>query len=291
MRIGVLQPGQMGASVGAAAASRGHEVCWASEGRSAATAARAVAFVDVGSMAELTGRADVLLSIVPPDSALAVATAVAGYGYRGVYVDANAVAPRTSQRIGTVVSAAGASFVDGGIVGGPVGSPGGTRLYLAGGPLGTVASLFAGSGLEAVELAGPVGSASALKAAYAGWTKGTSALILAVRALARAEGVEEALLAEWQRSIPELPARADQAARSAASKGWRWAGEMDEIAAALAAHDLPAGFHQAAADVYRRVGPPAPAEPAEPPGSPETDGSPGAPGVDAVLDRIARSPS
>jgi hypothetical protein len=32
---------------------------------------------------------------------------------------------------------------------------------------------------------------------------------------------------------------------------------MEEIAAALAAHDLPTGFHLAAADIYRRVGRPA----------------------------------
>ncbi len=259
MRIGVVHPGQMGASVGAAAAACGHEVYWASAGRSAASRARAAAagLADAGSLAELAGRVEVLLSIVPPDAAGAVAAEVAAHRFGGIYVDANAVAPATARRIGAVVTGAGASFVDGGIIGGPVGSPGGTRLYLAGGPLRTVAAGFDGSGLEVLELAGPAGAASALKAAYAGWTKGSAALLLAMRALARAEAVEPALLAEWARSGPDLAARSDRAARGANSKGWRWAGEMDEIAAALAARDLPAGFHAAAADVYRRVGPPA----------------------------------
>ena len=97
-------------------------------------------------------------------------------------------------------------------------------------------------------------AASALKMAYASWTKGSAALLLAARALARAEGVEEALLAEWGISQPGLAERSARAAGSAAAKGWRWVAEMEEIAAAMAAAGLPDGFHQAAAEVYRRAG-------------------------------------
>jgi hypothetical protein len=86
--------------------------------------------------------------------------------------------------------------------------------------------------------------------AYAGWTKGSAALILAVRALARAEGVEDTLLAEWALSQPELAGRSRGAARSAAAKGWRWVGEMEEISASMAADGLPGGFHAAAAEVF-----------------------------------------
>ena len=98
----------------------------------------------------------------------------------------------------------------------------------------------------------PVGAASAVKMAYASWTKGTAALVLAARGLARAEGVEDVLLAEWALSQPGLADRSVQAAGSAAAKGWRWIAEMEEIAAAMAAAGLPEGFHQAAAEVYRR---------------------------------------
>ena len=91
--------------------------------------------------------------------------------------------------------------------------------------------------------------------AYASWTKGTAALLLAARALARAEGVEETLLAEWGISQPGLEARSAGAAGSAAAKGWRWIAEMEEIAATMAAADLPEGFHQAAAEIYRRFAP------------------------------------
>jgi hypothetical protein len=87
--------------------------------------------------------------------------------------------------------------------------------------------------------------------AYASWTKGSAALLLAARALARAEGVEDALLAEWEQSQPGLIQRWDRAATSATAKGWRWVAEMEEIAASMAADGLPAGFHQAAAQIYR----------------------------------------
>jgi hypothetical protein len=36
------------------------------------------------------------------------------------------------------------------------------------------------------------------------------------------------------------------------TKGWRWVGEMEEIAHTMADAGLPDGFHQAAAEVYRR---------------------------------------
>ena len=100
-----------------------------------------------------------------------------------------------------------------------------------------------------------IGAASAVKMAYASWTKGSAALLLAARALARAEGVEETLLAEWGISQPGLEERSARAAGSAAAKGWRWIAEMEEIAATMGAADLPEGFHQAAAEIYRRFAP------------------------------------
>jgi TPP-dependent 2-oxoacid decarboxylase len=63
--------------------------------------------------------------------------------------------------------------------------------------------------------------------------------------------VWEPLRADWARSLPGLDERLAAAERSAAAKGWRWIGEMEEIAAAFAADGLPPGFHEAAAAVYR----------------------------------------
>jgi 3-hydroxyisobutyrate dehydrogenase-like beta-hydroxyacid dehydrogenase len=244
-----MHPGEMGAAVGGALRERGETVLWASEGRSPATAERAQAagLVDAGDVAELCRRSEVLLSICPPHAATEVARAVSEFGE--IYVDANAIAPATARAI----AAGRARFVDGGIVGPPPARAGTTRLYLSGAEAEQVAGLFAGTTVDARVVSADPGAASALKAAYAGWTKGTAALLLTVRELARAEGVEDALLEEWRLSLPELEERLAGAERSARRKGWRWIGEMEEIAGSLAAQDLPTGFHEAAAEVYRRA--------------------------------------
>jgi len=258
MVIGVLHPGEMGAAVAACLAGRGHQVLWAPGGRGPATAARAASagLAAATSLADLTARAGLILSICPPHAALDVARAVAGY--HGLFVDANAISPSTAGQVRVITEQAGASYVDGGIIGLPPGGrAGSTRLYLAGPRAGEVRDLFTGTGLDARVIGTGAGSvaASAVKMAYAGWTKGTAALLLTVRALAQAEGVEDTLLEEWALSQPELAGRSASAARSAEAKGWRWTGEMTEIAASMAAAGLPDGFHQAAADIFRRTRP------------------------------------
>jgi hypothetical protein len=88
--------------------------------------------------------------------------------------------------------------------------------------------------------------------AYAAWTKGVNALVLSIRALARAEGVEDALVAEWERSQPSALASADRAPATA-SKAWRWVAEMDEIGVSLDDAGIPDGAFRSAAEVYRRL--------------------------------------
>jgi 3-hydroxyisobutyrate dehydrogenase-like beta-hydroxyacid dehydrogenase len=253
---GLLHPGEMGAAVGRCLTGRGHTVLWASSGRGPATAGRAAAagLADAGTAADLAGRAGIILSVCPPHAAREVAATVAGFG--GVFVDANAISPQTAREVAGIVAGGGASYVDGGIIGPPPAPEpdrtGGTRLYLSGERAGEVADLFAGTALDARVIEGGAGAASAVKMAYAAWTKGTAALLLAARALARAEQVEDTLLGEWALSQPSLAGRTVSAARSAVAKGWRWDAEMTEIAASMAAAGLPDGFHLAAAEVFRR---------------------------------------
>ncbi len=272
--IGVLHPGEMGAAVAAALRSCGHDVVWASAGRSPATAARAAeaGLRDVGSAQDLAAASDVVVSVCPPHEAKAVARAL--HGFAGIYVDANAVSPETARAIGDVVTS-GAVFVDGGIIGPPPREAGTTRLYLSGPAAGAVAAAFVGSPLAAVVVSARPGDASAVKMAYAAWTKGTAALLLCARAAARAAGVEDALLAEWAESLPELERQCDRAARSATAKGWRWVGEMEEIAATFAAAGLPEGFHLAAAETFRRA---------------PRSAAPGDDALAAVLDALSGAP-
>jgi 3-hydroxyisobutyrate dehydrogenase-like beta-hydroxyacid dehydrogenase len=253
--IGMLHPGEMGSAVAAAAVARGTRVLWASAGRGAATRARAAAdgLEDAATLARLVGESEVILSVCPPAAALDVARAVAALTFRGTFVDANAIAPATARAVGEVVTAGGATFVDGSVIGPPPRGPGLARLFLAGPGADRVAALFADGWLEPIVLEGGIGAASAIKMAYSGWNKGSQALLMAVRALAIREGVDDALLTEWARSMPELPRRSAAAVADTTRKAWRFDAEMEEIAATFAAAGLPAGFHRAAAEVYRRL--------------------------------------
>jgi hypothetical protein len=234
--VGLLHPGEMGAAVGLVLQANGHEVLWASEGRSDATRERAGTFRDVGTVSALTEQAELILSICPPHAAVGVARAAAGFA--GTYVDANAISPMRAQEIAAIQP----RFVDGGIVGGPPAGPG-TTLYLSGSGAAAVAVLFLGSNLQPRVVA----NASAMKMAYAAWSKGTAAMLLAIREVARYFEVEE----EWRLSVPELLDALERAEHSAQAKGWRWIAEMEEIADTFAAAGEPDGFHRAAAKVYR----------------------------------------
>lgn len=248
--IGLLHPGAMGAVLGSVLAD---PVLWVSAGRSPASRERAdnAGFEGVESLDSLTEAADIVMSVCPPESAEDVAAAVAETGFDGIYVDANAVSPATSRRVGSHFT----RFVDGGIVGPPPTAAGLTRLYLAGDDAETIAGLFDGSPVEARVVDGAAGAASAVKMCFASWTKGTSALLLAIRALADAEGVSESLLGEWATSMPDLVGRSETVSEAVGPKAWRFEGEMREIAATFAEDGLPGDFHLGAAEIYRRLAP------------------------------------
>ena len=264
MTIALLHPGEMGAAIGACLISRGVHVVWASENRSPETRARAAqaGFDDLGSLDRALAASDAALSICAPSGALELARQVAAHHYHGIYIDANAISPAHSREIGCVVGnkggqqagarfTAGARFVDGGIIGLPPTANRITRLYLCGPDAPAIAALFAGSQTEAIVIDRPVGAASALKMCYAACNKGETALLGIIRALARYEGVDETLLREWGYSQPGT-AQTSEHIVERVRKAWRWAGEMEEIAASFDAANLPSGF-LANAEIYRRL--------------------------------------
>lgn len=254
MNIGLLHPGQMGVTVGTALLQNQHQVLWVADQRSAATTSRAqqAGFASVGSLEALVQRGEALISVCPPAAAYEVAEQVAGLGFAGLYVDANAVAPQTATKLGSIFAE---RFVDGGIIGPPARERGTTRLYLSGEGADEVAAWFTRGALQAVAMDAPVGAASALKMSYAGYTKGLSALLLATQALAESYDVADWLDLEWQQSLPGTADRLERAALGSAPKAWRFAGEMLQIAASYEQAGLPSGFHLAAAQLYERLAP------------------------------------
>ena len=252
MKVAVLHPGAMGASVAAAIGTAGHDVIGVAKGRSQATIDRArgaqVSFIE--TLEEAMSMVDVVVSICPPEAALDVARDVQETGYEGIYVDGNAVSPQTAVAVGELF---GNRFVDCGSVGPPARRSGTTRFYLSGALANDVVGLFVDTLVTAQAISGGAGSASALKMCYAAYTKGSSALVMAVRALAESNGVTEALLAEWDLSQKGLRDSSERTALGTSPKAWRFEGEMREIASTFDAAGLPAGFHRAAAEIYERM--------------------------------------
>ncbi|MFT7650221.1 MAG: 3-hydroxyisobutyrate dehydrogenase-like beta-hydroxyacid dehydrogenase [Candidatus Poriferisodalaceae bacterium] len=251
----VLHPGAMGASVAAALIDAGHEVAWVVDGRSTATVQRAKvagcrSFENLAAaLVEVAG----VVSVVPPEHALAVANLVAESDFGGWCLDANAISPSTAAEMAELFAGTRTSFVDGGIVGPPANVAGTTRLALSGPYAAEVADVFAGCRLEPVVVGEQVGAASAFKVGFAAWTKGSSALLLAVRTYAVASGVDEALASEWDRRGMDVVTRTTATIAGTTPKAWRFAGEMAEIAKAWTAAGVPEGFFTAAEEVYSRL--------------------------------------
>ena len=149
--IALLHPGNMGTTIGTAAATSGVRVLWVSAQRSSASRKRAeqAGLLDAETLPAAINQSEVVLSVCPPHAATEVARIVAAEGFAGIYVDANAISRATAEEVGRIVAKAGANFVDGGIIGSPVKQPGTTRLYLSGEHAGEVAALFSESMLDA----------------------------------------------------------------------------------------------------------------------------------------------
>ena len=255
-KVGILNPGNMGAAVAHSIKNSGFEVLWAGNGRSPATHTRAkqAGLIDVGSVERLCETTAVIISVCPPHAAEAVADEVISHHFQGLFIDGNAISPQKANRIGQKLIQANIAFVDGGIVGGPPTKPMTTWLHLSGKKAEEATRYFAAGPLETSIVGSEIGQASALKMCFAAQTKGGLALLALVLGAAEKMGVRSALEEQWANYDPNQPAASQKGVINVAhNKAWRFAGEMDEMVETFGAIDLPTGFHQAAGDIYRRI--------------------------------------
>jgi 3-hydroxyisobutyrate dehydrogenase-like beta-hydroxyacid dehydrogenase len=231
--IAITSPGNMGAAVGGRLTAQGVKVLSSFSQRSAASRARAERHALTDATDSEIAQADFLLSIVPPKEAVAVAErlapALAASPHKPVYVDCNAVSPRTAARIGEVLAKTGVTYVDGGIIGGPPREGYTPRLYVSGAGADRVLELNK-FGLDVRLVEGGIGAASALKLSYAGINKGAIGLGAAMILAARRAGVEDDLMRELSESQRALLAQFARGIPDMFSKAERWAPEMNEIA-------------------------------------------------------------
>jgi 3-hydroxyisobutyrate dehydrogenase-like beta-hydroxyacid dehydrogenase len=255
-KIGVLHPGEMGVAVAVTARNSGHEVYWVSEGRSAETRRRAseAGLQDVETLPNLCAGCTAIVSICPPEFAESLAEEVAGYGYRGLYIDANAISPQRVCRMSKRLSKSGIAFVDGCVIGLPASKRGETWLYLSGPHAQEAGTYFTDGPIESERLDGGIGRASALKMCFAANTKGLAALRAAVLGAAQELGVLPELERQWERSGISFAAAAGSIQHTA-PKAWRFIAEMEEIASTFESAGMPGEFHRAAAEIYSRLAP------------------------------------
>ena len=255
--VAVIAPGLMGSAVAGRLTASGVQVRTSLSGRSNATVARA----EAAGMADATDaqlvEADFILSIVPPGEALALAERLApamrGAKRKPIYVDCNAVSPATVLHIDQVVREAGASFVDGGIIGPPPDLDSTrTRIYLSG-PDAVKVAVLQQYGLSTPVQPGPVGAASAMKMSYAGITKGFTALGAAMMLAATRAGTADALVAEMRVSQPALLKWLTTQMPKMHSKAYRWVAEMEEIGAFIGEDQPGFGFYETAARLYEQI--------------------------------------
>jgi len=254
MRIAVIAPGMMGAAIAQRLHACRAEVAVTLGGRSAASAARAAGLMTLPSEQALAGWADVVLSILPPGDALALAQRLAPVllprGQAVLYADCNAVSPASVQAIADTMP--GVRFVDIGIIGGPPrGDDHGPRLYASGKAAADLLPLQQ-RGIDLRVIDGDIGAASALKLGYAGITKGITALGSAMALGAAQAGVAEALRAELAASQPEVLRYLQRSVPDMFPKAYRWVAEMEEISTFLA--DMPAApIYHGAARLYEAL--------------------------------------
>jgi L-threonate 2-dehydrogenase len=255
--VAVIAPGMMGAAVGKRLVDHGVKVLTSLKGRSAETAERASATGMISVEDEEIAGSDFILSILPPGDAVSLAQrfapTLAASNSKPVFVDCNAVSPRTIDRIAAVIAPTGSSFVDAGIIGAPPKpSDAGPRFY-ASGPQAPRFATLREFGLDVRVLDGPMSAASAMKMSYAGITKGTQALAAAMLLAATRGGTADSLFAELQGSQPQILAWLKRNLSLMPPKAYRWVAEMHEIADFVgedpAAHELYVG----AAHFYEQI--------------------------------------
>jgi 3-hydroxyisobutyrate dehydrogenase-like beta-hydroxyacid dehydrogenase len=255
--IAIIAPGEMGSAVGRRLAEHGARIITVLAGRSPASIARAerAGFAALAGFEQLAAAADIILSIVPPGEAVALAQQWAPVLTRAakkpVYVDCNAVSPETASRIGGVLAATGSPYVDAGIIGPPPAVSSRTVIYASGEAAPKLKRLNE-LGLMVRVLDAPIGAASALKMSYAGITKGLTGIGAAMMLGATRCGADAALAQELAESQPQLLAWLTRQVPSMYPKAYRWVAEMEEIAA-FAADTAAPQIYQGLARLYERL--------------------------------------
>lgn len=184
-------------------------------------------------------KADLVISLVTADQAEAAARAASPHLAKDtLYVDCNSCAPQTKTVAAKHVEAAHARYVDAAIMAPIHPRRHETPMLLAGPHAGAAQAALGTLGMLCEVAGDTIGQASATKMLRSVMIKGIEALTLESLLAARAAGVEEAIIASLNATMPGV-AGVDWAARAAynmertTTHGLRRASEMREAAATV----------------------------------------------------------
>jgi 3-hydroxyisobutyrate dehydrogenase-like beta-hydroxyacid dehydrogenase len=246
----------MGHAVGRVLGEHGLDVITCLQGRSERTRylSDKANIRDVLTLKEMVAQADLIMSILVPAEAIAVATLVAeaikANGGDTLFADCNAVSPNSARVMDDIVTKAGGRFIDASIIGGPPGPETTPRIYVSG-PFAGIMTELDGNGIAVPAIGDGIGRASAIKMCYAAGTKGTAALHTALLTAAEALGVLHELTAELKSSQPDVYRRMEAQVPGLPIPAHRWIGEMEEISATFDHVGVTPDLHRGAADVFR----------------------------------------
>ncbi|HEX7380773.1 MAG TPA: DUF1932 domain-containing protein [Nevskiaceae bacterium] len=239
-RLGLIGYGEVGRIFGAGLAPQVAAVsAWDIKLEAARAAAPLVARAArdgvhlYGSAAELCRASNFIISAVTASSTIAVARGAAPYlEPRAVFLDLNSASPGAKRAAAQAVEAAGAVYVEAGVMASV--PPHGVRVpMLLGGPHAeALAGRLRAWGMDATAVADEVGVASAIKMCRSVIVKGMEALVIESFAAARAYGVEDRVLPTLQKTFPGIdwPAQARYFFSRVVQHGRRRAEEMREVA-------------------------------------------------------------
>jgi 3-hydroxyisobutyrate dehydrogenase-like beta-hydroxyacid dehydrogenase len=169
------------------------------------TAAEAAAVQAMESIGALCARSDLVISAVTASSTLAVAQAAAPHLRAGmVFLDLNSASPGTKQQAAQLVEAAGAHYVEAGVMTSvpPYGIQ--VPMLLGGAQAQALAPWLNRMGMDVKPVAAEIGVASAIKMCRSVMIKGLEALVIESYSTARAYGVEEHVLPTLAETFPSI---------------------------------------------------------------------------------------
>ena len=136
--IAILSPGDMGHAVGSSLVDQGFTVITCLKDRSPRTRylSKLANIDDIKDFNLMVRKADLILSILSPANALNVAERVTSVlnetEHKTVFVDCNAISPRSTKKIDSMISNTGSKFIDASIIGSPPGKGTPPRIYVSG---------------------------------------------------------------------------------------------------------------------------------------------------------------